>query len=519
MLAKLDSDTNPIEKPLEDEDLETPSLSDNSDSLMSENSSYHPEGDEVDYLTGYNELTYEQTNTGNPVLDMERLKTFESLSEGIPDKFSGWGLLSVIGCFLFNFNTWGANSAYALYLQEYIHSNAFPGTSKLIYGTIGGVAFGSGLMLGPLINYLTGLLGIKPTVLLGTVVQFIGVLLASFSTKTWELACTQGLLQGIGMALTAVPNIVIVPQWFKGGPGGKRNLAMGIVTGGSGIGGIVYNIGMQPIMEKSGWQWSLRTQAIMCFVLNICALMMIKSRNSEIKPVYKLYDKKVFHTFGSQVMMVWEVFSLFGYVVLMYNLGDFTRAMGYSSQQGSIVSTMVAVGIVYGRPIAGELADIIGPIHLSIITSWLVGIFALVWWIPCKNFATALVFALFEGSLMGTVFITMPTINGAIIGLAKFGIGMSLSWVSMGVAGFVSPIIGISLKGDGPPSRLQYTHPAIFVGCVYIAAGLSMCVLRGWVISRNELAKGVKTEDERLELRVPVKMAIRNIFNFGKYKV
>lgn len=450
---------------------------------------------------------------------MERLKTIQSLNEGVPDKFSGWGLLSIVGCFLYNFNTWGSNSAYALYLQKYINDDVFPNTDKLIFGMIGGLTFGSGLMFGPVINYLVGIFGIHQTIIIGTLFQFAGVMMASFSTKIWELACTQGVLQGIGMALIAIPNVVIVPQWFKGGPGGHRNLALGLTSAGSGIGGIIYNVGMQPIMKKHGWEWSLRTQAIMCCVLNILATMLIRSRDKDIKPVYKIYDKRVFRCFGSQVMMLWEIFTLFGYVTLMYNLGDFTRSMGYDNQQGSVVSTMVAVGIVYGRPIVGRVADRIGPIQATILVSWLVGLFALAMWIPCKNYATAIVFAMFEGSLMGTIWISMATINGAIIGLEKFGIGMSTSWIAVGASGLVSPIIGISLKADGPTNRLQYRHPTIFVGCCYIAAGLCLCILRGWIISRNQLAKGTRTEDERLQLRVPVKMAIRNIFNFEMCKV
>lgn len=472
-----------------------------------------------DYFVADNELTYERTNTSDPVVNMERMKSIQSLNNNIPDKFTGWGLSSVIACFLYNFNTWGSNSAYALYLQKFINDDVFPGTRPIIFGTIGGLTFGTGLMFGPFINYLTGIFGIQQTIFLGALIQFAGLMLGSFSTKIWELVCSEGVLQGIGMALVAIPNAVIIPQWFKGGPGGKRNLAFGIATAGSGIGGIVYNIGLEPIMKKHGWGWSLRTQAIMCFVLNIVATIMIKSRNKDIKPVYKVYDKRIYHCFGTHLMMLWAILSMFGYVTLMYNLGDFTRAMGYNNQHASVVSTMVSVGIVYGRPIVGIIADKIGPIQCSIIASWLVGLFALAWWLPCKNYGTALVFAMFQGSLMGTIWLTSPAIVGSVIGLQKFGVSMGLAWIAIGASGIVSPIIGISLKTEGPTSRLQYQHPAIFVGCCYLAAGLCLCVLRGWLIARNKLAKDVRTEDERLELRVPVKLTIKNIFNLGRSKV
>ncbi|KGK35279.1 hypothetical protein JL09_g5571, partial [Pichia kudriavzevii] len=74
------------------------------------------------------------------ILEMEPISLIDSNKKAhdeIPDKFSGWGLTSVIGCAFFNFNTWGANSAYALYLQHYLSNNTFKGADKYSYSTIG----------------------------------------------------------------------------------------------------------------------------------------------------------------------------------------------------------------------------------------------------------------------------------------------------------------------------------------------------------------------------------------------
>ena len=475
-------------------------------------------------LINQNNQNEEQDSTNEDLTsieeaELERVRTIIALSEDIPDKFTGWGLLSVIGCFFFNFNTWGSNSAFALYLQAYINNDLFPTASKTGIAAIGGFAFGSGVIFGPLINYFVGILGIKTVAIIGIVVQLAGVLLASFSTKLWQLYCTQGIMQGIGMGLVAIPSVIIVPQWFKGGPGGKRNYAVGIMCAGSGLGGIIYNIGMEPILRQHSWRWALRTQAIMCAVLNLMAVFLIRSRNKEVKPIYKIYDKTVYSIFGSQIMMLWEMFTILGYVTLMYNLGDFMRSLGYGNTEASVVSTMVAVGIIYGRPTIGKIADYIGPIQATIIASWLVSLFDFAMWIPCRNYATAIVFAMFEGSLMGTIWLTMPTINGAIIGLQKFGIGMSLSWIAVGATGIVSPVIGIALKADGPASPTQYRHPAIFVGFSYFAAGLCLCILRGWIIARNRLAKNCKTESERLQVKVPIREAVMEMLHFTGEKV
>lgn len=400
-----------------------------------------------------------------------------------PNTFTGWGLLSVIGCTIIQINTWGSNSAYALYYQNYVNDNVFPGATAVDYGIIGGLAIGSGMILSPLLNIIIARLGVKKTIFLGALIQFAGVLLASFTTKIWQLYLTQGLLQGLGMAFIGVTSTPIVPQWFKAGPGGKQNLAMGIQTAGTGIGGIIYNIGMEPIMNKHSWRWALRAQAIICFALNIVALFLVRTRNKNVKPVYKIYDREIYSMLGVHCLTIWVILTMFGYVTMLYNLGDFARSLGYTSKDASIVSTMVSVGSIFGRPVVGILADKIGPVQATIATSLLVVVFVFAMWLPCKNLATAIAFALIQGAIMGTLWMTIATMNRAIVGLKKLAIAVSITFCFVGVAGFAGPIIASALRGSGTHA---YRNPTIFVGCCYFGGAISLCVLRGWLVARNK---------------------------------
>ncbi|KAG7881367.1 hypothetical protein KL938_003497 [Ogataea parapolymorpha] len=462
--------------------------------------------------------TEEQTDSKCPPEVSETPIRAPQISNDIPNKFKGRGLASVVGCMLFSFNTWGANSAYSLYYQEYLNSDVFPGTTKYEYGVVGGLTFGAGLTFGPLINYLVGTLGLKPTISIGIAFQLASMLLASFCTKYWQLVLTQGVWQGVALALIAIPSIVVIPQWFSSGKGGKRNLALGFSAAGSGLGGILYNIGMEPLLTRYGYQWSMRTQAIICAFLNVVAVLLIQSRNKHIKPIYKVYDKVVWSNFGVWCLLAWIMFTLFGYVTLMYNLADFTRSLGYNANKASLVATMTSIGIIYGRPTMGQLCDFLGPVNMTIFASWVVALFALAMWIPCRNFPTALIFALFEGSLMGTIWITQPSMAAHIIGLRKMGIALSLSWVATGVFGFLSPILGIALKKDGPQRPEQYQNAAIFVGVCYFAAGVMLVILRGWLIARQEITPG-HTDEQLWHARVPIKSAVRCTFSCRFHKL
>ncbi|GMM31558.1 hypothetical protein DAMA08_043030 [Martiniozyma asiatica (nom. inval.)] len=132
-------------------------------------------------------------------------------------------------------------------------------------------------------------------------------------------------------------------------------------------------------------------------------------------------------------------------------------------------------------------------------------------WIPCRNLATSIVFAMFVGSLMGKIWLTMATITASIIGLRKFGIAMSVFWITTGIFGFVSPIIGLSLKKNGPLSPTQYQPASIFVGLCYFMAGVCLYVLRCWIIQRNQIVEEMM-DDDILADHLDVKVGFKNVF-------
>ncbi|AOA61814.1 Putative monocarboxylate permeases [Komagataella phaffii CBS 7435] len=444
----------------------------------------------------------------------------ESVSKDNPHQVpdGGYGWFVVIGCFLFNLSTWGANSGYAIYLAHYLADDTFHGASKIDYAIIGGLSFASGTVLAPLINYLVGVTNLTFVLVLGWIIQFIAVMLASWATKLWQLFLTQGVLFGIGMALVALSNVNVLPQWFKR----KRNLAGGIAAAGSG-GGVIFNVGMQDVMNKHGYQWALRAQAIICASLSFVGICLVRSRNKHIKPVYRVSDKQVWSCFGTYMLILWTMTTMLGYVTLMYNLADFTRSLGYSASQGSVVSAMVAVGACAFRPLTGLVGDRLGPVSATILIHTFVFTLVFAMWIPTRNYATAVAFALMVGATMGTVWVVMAGIATRVFGLKKVGVGLAALWIAIGVSGFCSPIIGISLKSDPPNGAetdpTQYVNPAIFVGFMYFASVLSLIILRAWLITRDEISvevHGGHFEDsaDDLLLRVPPLQCIRNICRF-----
>lgn len=427
----------------------------------------------------------------------------------VPSKFievpdGGYGWFVVLGVFFLNIATWAANSGYSIYLAYYLNNNKFAGANKLDYAAIGGLAFGSGLIFGPVVRLLTKHTSVRTSIMIGASCQFTGTMLAAFSTRLWQVYLTQGVLIGVGMGLICIPATTLIAQWFRK----KRSMAQALAAAGSGVGGVVFNLAVQSMIKELSLRWALIIQAIMCAACNTIGFLLVRPRDKDIQTSMRIWETKMFTYACYWMFIAYFCTTLLGYVVLLYNLADFTISLGYSAHQGSVVACMVSVGIVFGRPTVGKLSDLFGPVTTSIFAHALVGLLCLAMWIPARNYATAIVFALIQGGSMGSVWVVIASIGSRVVGLRKLDVAMSMAWIFIGSFGIVSPIIGIKLRGTIPEGQTsdptQYRNPAIYCGVCYLASAFILWMLRGYLIARDEEAHKMGSQEDNDELNLPV---------------
>lgn len=110
----------------------------------------------------------------------------------------------------------------------------------------------------------------------GIVLETIGLLGASWATKIWHLFLTQGIAFGLGMGFLFVASVTIIPQWFLR----KRSFANSIGAAGSGIGGLVYSLAANAIIQSIGLGWAFRILAILAFAVNTICTILVKDVSS-----------------------------------------------------------------------------------------------------------------------------------------------------------------------------------------------------------------------------------------------
>lgn len=425
----------------------------------------------------------------------------------IPD--GGYGWLVVLAVFLINANTWGANSGFSIYLAHYLEHGTFAGGDKYDYALIGGFAFGIGLIFSPVINKLHGLIGTKPVIIIGACLQFASLMMASFAVSLWQLYLTQGVLQAVGLAMVALPGFGILPQWFKK----KRDIASAIAAGGSGVGGTMYNLGMQKVLEKRDVFWALRAQSIIIFGLLWIAIFLIRSRMKNSLHV-SFYDTECLRSVGFWILCCYCITCMLGYVIVLYNMAAVTTSLGYSAYQGSIAAAMVQVGSFFGRPMVGLVAQKIGPVTASLIAYFLCSVFTFAMWIPARNLPTIYAFCIIMGGLMGTIFATMPPILSKLFGLRKAATAFSMAWIFLGLSGIASPVIGLALKRQ-TEEPTAFVPCAIFAGCGFAACTATLLVMRAYLLARIKLAGPLDHDQGHMHIVVPLKEPIKHMFDLA----
>lgn len=429
----------------------------------------------------------------------------------LEDVDGGYGWVMVFATFLLVFSTWGLNSAYGIYFAYYLNSDHFEGATTLEYSAIGGISFGVGLCFSPVVNYLMGRIGTRSTIMVGNVMQFAAGILASFAVNIWQLFLTQGLLQSFGLAFIGLPALTLVSPWFNK----KRVLANALTVTGSGVGGVVFNMGLQKIIEVRNVNWALRAQAIICVVLVCIATALIKIKPSPKKVKFTFIDIDCVRSAGFWMFCSYLVVVMFGYVIVMYCLSDFTVSLGYTQYQGLIVATMFQVGMCIGRPFAGLLADKFGPLTVTAVEYILGAIFTLAMWVPAKNYGTAIAMALMQGFFCGTVFPTVASIMARLVGISRLNVAFCMLWIFVGAAGLFSQLIATAMTSGTASSR--YHHTAIFSGVCFIAASVTICILRGYIIARDKILEQHPDPDVvELRLFVPPSHIPQYCFSWPK---
>ncbi|KAH3953055.1 hypothetical protein HBH53_040370 [Parastagonospora nodorum] len=384
----------------------------------------------------------------------------------------GYGWVCVGACFAINCFTWGAVSAYGIYLSHYLSDNIFPEASTWDYAFIGGFNFAIAMLIAPVVTILTRRFGTHIIMSIGTVLQCVGFISASFAHRIWQLHVSQGVLIGAGIGFLYIPALPILSQWFVQ----RRSLANGISAAGSGVGGASFTWGTEAIIQRWGISWALRITGLIALVAQFIAISLIRDRNRVIQPTQLGFDTKLLRRYEVLLLLAWAFTSMFGYVVLLFCLSDFALSIGLSRPQATDIIGLLNVGTAIGRPLIGILSDRWSRIDTAGALTLLCGISCFAFWLPATSYGLTVFFAILCGAILGVFWMTIGPLCVEVVGIKDLQSLLSLSWASVIIPALASE--GIALKLRRSTASRKYLYVQIFAGLAYVVASGFMLQLR-----------------------------------------
>ncbi|KAJ5983797.1 hypothetical protein N7481_005896 [Penicillium waksmanii] len=411
-------------------------------------------------------------------LELPAVDPDEKYNRDVPPD-GGYGWVCVACVFWINAHTYG------VFLSYYLSHDVFPNTSALAYAFTGGLSISCALLVAPLATHLIHVLGTRFVLNLGVFFQTLSLIGSSFATQKWHIFLSQGVCFGWGMGFLFVGSVGISPQWFHK----RRSVAQGITAAGSGLGGLIYSLAVGAIIPRYGLGWAFRILGIVSCVVNLVCGNLLRDRNKLVGSRFTAFHFPLLRRPEFLLFLGWGIFSMLGYVALLFSLANFSLSVGLTSHQGSTVSALLNLGQGLGRPFVGMFSDRLGRINIATILSFVCGLFCLVIWIFADSMGVVCFFAVIVGTVSGTFWATVSPVLAEIIGLRDLPSGLSITWLTLVAPCTVSEAIALQLRSGTSDGGTSYLKVQLFTGFTYIGASLCLWVVRGWKVGELERAQ------------------------------
>lgn len=225
------------------------------------------------------------------------------------------------------------------------------------------------------------------------------IMMTSLCQEFYQFLLAQGILLGVSMAMVTWPMLALVGQYIKV----KRAAAMGIVLAGSSLGGVIWPVAIDRLINKPkiGFPWTMRIVGfimIPCFIFS-CAVakspntpaINLESRDSNQKSDEDTAEQKdkpqshkaeamaLFRKPSLQLLCLAMFITYFGMFSPFFYTTSYAVEKGFSTSLAFYTVSIVNGASFFGRVLPGIVADKYGKFNCCIIATISAGVVALCW--------------------------------------------------------------------------------------------------------------------------------------------
>ncbi|KAL1962516.1 hypothetical protein VTN77DRAFT_9637 [Rasamsonia byssochlamydoides] len=415
-------------------------------------------------------------------------------------------ILVVVAAFAIMFTSCGINFAFGVYQELYesmsssAEKNPFTGATPAQIDLIGTLAISLMTLGAPFASAWCKSYSPRTITFAGGVMFALSNVLASFGQRLWHFILTQGVLLGCGVCLTYIPAMTVAPGWFTT----HRGLAIGIVSSGTGVGGVAWAPLLRYLNNRIGFRDTLRLTGAVSFILlgaSATALTWaptferrarLETQTSRTRFLVPLVDWRVARTRKFMAQCISAALQGSAYYAPVFFFSAYARSLGYSAAAGATFIAVSNGASAVGKIIIGHMADRLGRLNTLLFTTFVSAVTALGLWLPStlsggdrdgKGLFVA--FAILYGIFAGAYISLFPTALVELFGVQHFASVNGFLYMARGFAALVgTPVAGVLIRGSGSGgaqgmgAAKAYEKTSILIGALLAAATVGVAWMR-----------------------------------------
>ncbi|TCD70279.1 hypothetical protein EIP91_004180 [Steccherinum ochraceum] len=377
------------------------------------------------------------------------------------------------------FATFGYVNTFGVF-QSYYEETVMPTTSPSTISWIGSAQYALIFVPGLLTGRLYDKGHVKLPLAVASALLVTSTFLTAECTEYWQFLLCQGILAGLTCGVIFGPSVGVTAHWFKR----KRGIALGVISGGSSIGGTVFPIAARHLIQDVGFKWTMRILGfIQLFALSITCLTVAR-RLPPSKAPKKLVDFTIFKSLAYTIYCVANLVSFLGlYTVLTY----IDVSAVHAGLDPNFTYYLVAIANVssgFGRITAGFIADRTGPLNILIPGTTIAAVLTYAW--PfAKTTGDFVAIAIIYGLFSAVYVSLLPAPIMAMGNQHNVGIMVGVSMTIL-AAGAISgpPISGAINASTGGFKSVGYYAGSMILASVALLIVTRQTVLKGRIYGR-----------------------------------
>jgi len=222
-----------------------------------------------------------------------------------------------------------------------------------------------------------------------------------------------------------------------------RATAIGIVSAGSGCGGVAYPIMLRYLFNKVGFGWAVRISSLMSAVLCVVAILTVRLRHPINKKADLVLDVRTIKDRRFLLLALGSFFVCLGIFTPYFYIADYAQSLNLSSNTAFCVLSIMNAGGIFGRVAPAWLSDKIGRFNLLCPSAFLCGLTCLVFWMFGKDSVSIALFAALYGLLSGALISVINPCVAQISDMREIGTRIGALYTLISVPSlFGGPIAG-----------------------------------------------------------------------------